>query len=444
MNPARLVDWIESRDLPATALTVAVLVLAAVLVWARLDRTKPDENSEDEVQARAKRRRTRVIVGGTAGTIAFIVLLIWGPWWIEDHHLRDKNGDLASSAGIIVTGFRTMLVAIAAGGLTAAGLYYTREKHQLEREQFQHIQEQFAENQRQFERTLRETQDRDERQNQLTREGQVTGRYVEAVKLLASTEPSENLGGIYSLERIMKDSHRDHGAIVDVLAGFAFKSSLNLYENLDESTGFIPAASDPGQTRSIPLPLAVRAAINVIGRNWTPDHGRADLREIRLSYLLLTEIDLSGAELRRADLRGANLREAMLVSTQMVRAKLEESDLQGANLTSAYLKWARLSEARMNETVLEKADLSKANLFGARLRRANMTDTVLDDAYLLEADLRDAVGLTVQRVVRARIYESTKLPEDIAADPAIVARIATCERLRLRNPDPQPAGEDPE
>ncbi|WP_326762549.1 hypothetical protein OHB35_51395 [Streptomyces phaeochromogenes] len=56
------------------------------------------------------------------GTTAFIVLLIWGPWWIEGHHLRDDKGNLVSSAGIIGTGFRTMLIAIAAGGFTAAGL----------------------------------------------------------------------------------------------------------------------------------------------------------------------------------------------------------------------------------------------------------------------------------------------------------------------------------
>ncbi|MER5945553.1 hypothetical protein ABT127_05785 [Streptomyces sp. NPDC001904] len=101
------------------------------------------------------------------GTAAFIVLLVWGPWWIEGRHLRE-HGELVSSAGAIVTGFRTMLVAVAVGGFTAAGLYYTRKKHLLERQQFEHAQQQVAENQKQFETTLRETQKRDEQQAELT------------------------------------------------------------------------------------------------------------------------------------------------------------------------------------------------------------------------------------------------------------------------------------
>ncbi|MCZ0999723.1 hypothetical protein O1M63_18925 [Streptomyces mirabilis] len=62
---------------------------------------------------------------------------------------------------------------------TALGLWCTRKKHELDQRQFEHAQQQFA-------TTLRETQQRDEQQAELTREGQVTGRYVEAIKLLAS------------------------------------------------------------------------------------------------------------------------------------------------------------------------------------------------------------------------------------------------------------------
>ncbi|MFC9645621.1 hypothetical protein ACFTZF_45200 [Streptomyces mirabilis] len=153
----------------------------------------------------------KVWVGGTLGAALFITALIWGPWWIEGHRLKDNKGELVSSAGIIVTGFRTMIVAIVAGIFTALGLWYTRKKHELDQRQFEHAQQQFA-------TTLRETQQRDEQQAELTREGQVTGRYVEAIKLLASEKLYERLGGIYSLERIMKDSEKDHETVVEVLA----------------------------------------------------------------------------------------------------------------------------------------------------------------------------------------------------------------------------------
>lgn len=95
-----------------------------------------------------------------------------------------------SSAGTIVTGFRTMLIAIAAGAVTAAGLWYTHKKHELDAD------------------------------------GQVSDRYVEAVKLLGSESVHLRLGGSYSFERIMKDSDRDHPTIVDVLSAF-IRTKLN-------------------------------------------------------------------------------------------------------------------------------------------------------------------------------------------------------------------------
>ena len=42
----------------------------------------------------------------------------------------------------------------------------------------------------------------------MEREGQVTDRYVEAIKLLGSDNRTERLGGIHALQRIMHDSAR--------------------------------------------------------------------------------------------------------------------------------------------------------------------------------------------------------------------------------------------
>ncbi|MDH6544046.1 hypothetical protein [Streptomyces sp. SPB4] len=43
----------------------------------------------------------------------------------------------------------------------------------------------------------------------------------EAIKLLASERTVERLGGIHALERIMRDSAKDHFTVVKVLAAFA-------------------------------------------------------------------------------------------------------------------------------------------------------------------------------------------------------------------------------
>lgn len=430
-----------------------------------------------------------------AGTGAFIVALIWGPWWIEGHHLKE-GGKLVSSAGIIVTGFRTMLVALAAGGFTWAGLMYTRRNHQLARQQFEHAQKQFEESQKQFETTLLETQKRDELQAELTREGQVTDRYVEAIKLLASKQLHERLGGIYSLERIMNDSEKDRSTIIEVLAAFARSTQLIFQEGSASGDENANATTDPEITEPRvlqPLFEDVRAALNVLGRNWTEDRPRADLRRINvdgidmreanltgadLSYAILDQAylydavlnnaalnwaqlnranlnearlngaqlrgaELNGAQLGRAQLNGAQLGKAQLNGAQLIRAELHgamltQANLNGAVLVEAELNGATLNWAELNEAELNLATLNGANLYCASLNGAQLIGATLNDAELEETELHQASGLLVDQVVVARITSSTLLPDDIADDDGIKARVAQCEAARVAGEEPPP------
>jgi len=82
-------------------------------------------------------------------------------------------------------------------------------------------------------------------------------------------------------------------------------------------------------------------------------------RDRRFDGLVLTNVDLRGADLRRSsfaasDLRGADLRRADLRGTDFRGADLGDADLRGANLAGA--------------------DLSFATLVGADLRGADLTD----------------------------------------------------------------------
>ncbi|MEU6570014.1 pentapeptide repeat-containing protein [Streptomyces parvulus] len=480
MNPASVVDWIESRDLPATALTFAAATLIAVLAWGCLDRTKPDAANEDAVKAHTRRRRIRFTVAGTASTTAFIVLLVWGPWWIEGHHLRDDKGNLVASAGIIVTGFRTMLIAAAAGGFTAGGLYYTREKHRLERNQFKHAQDQFelaqaqfTENQKQFETTLKETQTRDKQQTKLTREGQVTGRYVETIKLLAAPGPHEKLGGIYSLERIMKDSDRDRNTIAEVLAAYVRQrlngtaSETSRHREIAEE---IAAAEerghgvDPDVERPPLAPLSedIRTALGVLSRNCLESAYRPDLRRVILDFWDAEEAQLqgarmigaqlNGAQLRNAALTGADLREAEMYLIKLTGADLSEARLDDANLThgtlqraqfvgatlrSAYLQDAKAMQVNFTRADLTSARLHRARLGLARFDHATLTDAGMRNAGLDGADLASAIGVTPSQLCQAYIYRSTKLPEQLANDFWVQARISECDEAKdNRKPPP--------
>ncbi|CAM5525848.1 Pentapeptide repeat-containing protein OS=Streptomyces chartreusis OX=1969 GN=CP983_39675 PE=4 SV=1 [Streptomyces chartreusis] len=52
----------------------------------------------------------------------------------------------------------------------------------------------------------------------ITREGQITDRYNAAVENLGHNSVEVRLDGIYALQRIMHDSHRDQPVVISVLA----------------------------------------------------------------------------------------------------------------------------------------------------------------------------------------------------------------------------------
>jgi len=166
----------------------------------------------------------------------------------------------------------------------------------------------------------------------LSREGQVTDRYTKAIEQLGSDKLDVRIGGIYALERVARDSARDHPTVMEVLTAFIREYSYEQWPPSDH-----PASR--GQERS--MRPDVRAALTVVVRR---DPGR-DIRPIDLSGA-----DLSGADLTRANLTGADL----------MQADLMQADLTEANLTSVILLHASLAEAN-----LEKADFHGAQLGGA-------------------------------------------------------------------------------
>ena len=94
--------------------------------------------------------------------------------------------------------------------------------------------------------------------------------------------------------------------------------------------------------------------------------------------------DLAGVVLTRVDLSGANL--------------------EGANLAGAKLNLADLSGANLKNANLQGAKLGGADLAGADLRGANLTGAVLEGAYLKDAQLDGSIILD-------KPYESEELPD---------------------------------
>ena len=188
----------------------------------------------------------------------------------------------------------------------------------------------------------------------LARQGQVTDRYTKAIEQLGSDKGLDvRIGGIYALERIARDSPRDHPTIMEVLAAFI----------RDRSSEQWPPAEPGAETPRRATRPDVQAAVTVIGRR-NPRHDRqaVDLRSAHLTHAVLTGAPLTGADLRYADLTGANLTEADLSEADLVGAHLDR-----AHLVRAHLDRANLGTATLTDAHLFSADLTGANLTGAHL-----------------------------------------------------------------------------
>ncbi|MGA4867187.1 pentapeptide repeat-containing protein [Streptomyces lavendulocolor] len=374
------------------------------------------------------------------GGVAAVGAALWRvPWWIDHRYL---NSDLSPAMATTVTGVRTAMVALGAGGLAVVGILYThRAWHQ-------------------------------------TREGQVTDRYTKAIGQIASDKPVEQLGGIYALERIMRDSPKDHATIVEVLAAFVrehapappkpllrhgFQSALRrvwvgtpgarAWRTAQQSaqrrlSELVQAAltvlgrrpHDQDEPFSVQLQSEqrpsepVQAALTVLGRR---PRDQDEPFNIQLQDTDLRGANLSGAHLERAQLIGAHLEGTYLGGAHLERAQLIGAHLEGTYLGGAHLEKGLLDGAHLEGANLNGAHLEGANLNGAHLEGANLNGAYLEGAYLYGAYLGEATldgthlegveYLTAGRLVAARPNRNTHLSAELAADALVQARIAEVE-----------------
>jgi uncharacterized protein YjbI with pentapeptide repeats len=256
----------------------------------------------------------------------------------------------------------------------------------------------------------------------LSREGQVTDRYTKAIEQLGSDKPDVRIGGVYALERVARDSARDHPTVMEVLSAFIREHSPVQLPPPDTGN------QEQVPVQRLPTPPDVQAAITVIGRRDAKRdirpldlHGvslyRADIDAASLTSADFHGADLAVAQLARANLTDASLADAILAAANLAGANLTganlagadltEADLHGANLTHADLDRADLTRAVLAHAILSDTDLTGANLTGANLTGANLTEADLHGANLTHADL-DRADLT-RAVLAYAILSDTDL-----------------------------------
>ncbi len=285
--------------------------------------------------------RVRWLIGAVAVVLALVIvwaLLVPGADWLARHDIGSAKESLAAARDAA----RGRLLALGAGLFAAGALLFTARNFTLSRRTFE-----------------------------LTEQGQVTDRFTKAIEQLGSDKLDVRIGGIYALERIARDSAKDHPTVIEVLTAFI---RVRGQRPPPPDTGQ-PVQERGGRIVIEPTWPDVEAAFTVIGRRDAKrDIQRIDLNRANLGNAILTRADLAGANLTGANLIRANLTDANLEGADLTRADLTRADLTGADLTGANLGRADLGRANLTGADLGRADLTGANLGGADLTRADLTD----------------------------------------------------------------------
>lgn len=264
--------------------------------------------------------------------------------------------------------------------------------------------------------SLRSTRD----QYGLSEQGQVTDRFSKAVEHLGSDKIDVRLGGIYSLERLARDSAKDQPTIIEILSAFV----------RTQAPADGPQCVMPELVRSTdnpyvdwkfsgPLPkmqVDVQAAVTVLGRR-DPHHDAGSLPNLSNSCLVSAQVkgffagtDFEKSKLALAFFDHADLRCAAFVAADLSIAILNNDNLKGAWLFSIQAKNAQFVEADMRGAYLPYAELESANLAGANLSGSELASAILAGALLHGGKTLGGTFNADANLSRVHYTEETKWP----------------------------------
>ena len=207
-----------------------------------------------------------------------------------------------------------------------------------------------------------------EKTAEVTAQGQIQERFKNAIDQLGSEKEAVNLGAIYTLHHIAKDSEQLRKSVFDILCSY-IRETTSEYE----------------YKKRIVTSIKIQAIIDLLFTE------KGEGVDYLLDYADLHGANLPGARFLSANLSGIDLTRASLVGANLMNARLHNTDLLGANLTNAHLNLAILTGALLTQAVLTDANLEGANLSGAMLTGAILTTNKLRDADFTGAFIKNMI-----------------------------------------------------
>ncbi len=176
-------------------------------------------------------------------------------------------------------------------------------------------------------------------------QGLISDRINKAVENLGRVNQKDEpvleirIGAIYALERIAKDSARDHIQIMELFCAYIRTNSPN----------------DNQKTPNAPLREDIKIILNIIRRRHQWEQGENRLQIEKNQGM---DIDLYKCYLKGAELYGANFSNANFYSSNLQGAWFNNTDLSRARLLEVNINGASLTGAKTNGAYAQRGDFS--------------------------------------------------------------------------------------
>ncbi|HEX8552171.1 MAG TPA: pentapeptide repeat-containing protein [Abditibacteriaceae bacterium] len=198
-----------------------------------------------------------------------------------------------------------------------------------------------------------------------TRDGKLAERYSKAIDLLAKRNDNKIdtvsfLGGVYALERIARESPKDHWAIMELLLTIA-RQEIELKRSEEKSTRWISRE--------------VQSVLTVLGRrqlnfdNFAEGYSDPALKErvIQLGDLII---------------QGASFRSLRFSNAWFVNTEFHNCDFRGAQLQDTVFQRAKFYDCIFGD--LSQKETTICN-------RADFLGSTFEDSYLINTNFTDCV-----------------------------------------------------
>lgn len=280
-----------------------------------------------------------------------------------------------------------------------------------------------------------------QRQVDIAEQGHITDRLTTAVQglgaektqkvLLADGSSREvtlpnlevRIGSIYALERIARDSPRDHINIMEILCAY-------IRHNAPIVLGSGKQDDDSSREQRHYKPRDdIQTIVEVLGRR-TDQQRHIESEYISGSNHDAYKLNLVSCDLRGVDLSKKNFVGAIFSGSDLSGAFLINSNFNGARFAGCTLNLANLTHASFENGMLFKVvatgvkmsgcNLTNANMIKSRISQADLSRSILQGAKLHDAEFTD-VNLAGADASNASFKQSTLTNCDMRAVKAIDA-----------------------